>query len=397
MGETKWADTNDGRGGEGAALIYDPKPGTVGVTLSFPDELSATLEVLAPASEVATALADARASLARRCGLPGEAPAADLAAPDAPDAGGTPGPDPDAGSVLTAGPDAAPALDTQVDEAAATSYVAGFVLDRLSSCAFMRAGIMPLGTPDVTVDELPRSDRDLRFTLDVLVRPACELTDYETPLMLSVSPEVTSDDVHTWVEDMARSLAAQSPQAGAPVPVIDDAWVAANMPEAGDLAGLLAKVEALLARTRRAQALDACGTALAERLATPVPERCVEVRTGERRDRMAERLAAQGMTLEEWCVRQGGTARAWEEAERERARRELEADFALDALADHLGLQVDEQTIAHALRFAAQAQNREEYDELAWCAETGQTHRLCEYALRLAAREWLLERATFAG
>ena len=372
---------------DGAALAYDPKPGSVGVTVSFPDADSVLLEILAPAAEVAATLADARVSLARRCGLPDDA--AGLAA-----------------------------LDAQVDEAAASSYVAGFTLDHLAGRAFMRTGIMPFGTPDVTVDELPCAERDLSFTVRALVRPRCELSDYEGPVTIDVEPEASDADVDAWIDAMAASLAAQqaagasgasdaAPATGTPgptdaapaapsVPVIDDAWVAANMPEAGDLAGLRARVRTLLSRSRRAEALDACAAQLGRRLTRPVGERYVDARAEEQRDRTGERLAREGLTLEEFCTRQGTTPEAWERSQRVAARERLAGEWALDALADHLGLQVDEADLEQALTYASHALEPAAFEELAWYAETGQAHRLCEYALRYRAAEWLLARASIA-
>ncbi|MBS5450691.1 MAG: hypothetical protein KHZ24_05700 [Coriobacteriia bacterium] len=346
---------------DGADLIYDPKPGTVGVTLSYPDAESAVLKVLAPAAEVAEALAAARASLARRCGLP------------------------DDSEGLTQ-------LNAQVDEAAVTSYTAGFVLDRLSSAAFMRVGVMPFGTPDVTVDELPQADHDLSFEVRVLVRPHGELTDYDTPVTIDVAPEPSDADVDAWIDAMAHSLAEQAGK-DASAPVIDDAWVIANMPEAGDLAGLRKRVRDLLNRPRASKALDDCAFALAQRLAAPVGERYVDVLLEEERDRAAQELAEQGATLDEYCKQKGISLSAWEDERRELVRKRLSADVALDALADHFELQVDEKYIKHALEHARVAELPATYDELAWCAETGQTHRLCEYALRLGATEYLYWRA----
>ena len=382
---------------DGAALMYDPKPGSVGVTVSFPDACSARLDVVAPAAEVAAALADARASLARRCGLSDDV-------------------------------EGLAALATQVDEAEATSFTAGFVLDHLAARAFMRTGIMPFGAPDVTVDELPQADRDLAFSLSVLVRPVFELIDYDAPVTLDASPEPSEADITAWIDAMAASLAAQAalsssptspaadaPTASAPVGaapaalpvaasapaapaalVIDDAWVAANMPEAGDLAGLRARVRTLLARTCHSEALDACAAKLGERLTHPVDERYVDVRLQEERDRETQRLAREGMTLAGYLAREGITEQAWGQARRTAIRARLAADFALDALADHLGLQVDETAIAQALTYASRSSESEVFDDLAWAAETGQTHRLCEYTLRHLAAEWLLAHAVVA-
>lgn len=361
------AECETGRGADRETeLIYDPRDGGVGVSVVFGRDGHADLRVSAPAELVSLTLADANAALARRCGVRADDPA-----------------QLDMGELQ--------ALQAQMGEEQGSSFLAAFVLARLFSLAMMRIGVMPFGEPDYVMADLPRAGQPYDFKARVLVRPAFELADYDAPVRLGEAPVATEGQVDAWIENMARNLAAQS--AGGTAPLIDDAWVCANMPEAGDLSGLRAKVRAVLERPLRAQARRACAAELAGRLVGEVDEALVDARLEDLRGQAVERLARQGATLEEYLAQEGLTLERWLEGRRQAAREDLRAEFALDALADHLGLQVDEDAIAWAMRSASPELTEQQQDDLAWFAESGQTHRLCEFTLRRLAQEWLLEHA----
>ena len=271
-------------------------------------------------------------------------------------------------------------------ESADDAFTRRFVQEHFLAQAQMRAGTAPFGEPDLPTRGMPQAGEDYLFEAVFRTRPMHSLSAYG-PVHVSVPEPAapTEGDVDAWLADWAQQMG---------VTAMDDAWVAANMPELGSLAALRERVRAKLAHEAAADATafarDACASELALRLEGTPDARLVDMRMAQSMADDEEALAQQGMSLADYLAQAGIDEEAWRRREHDRAVDELSREFALDALAEHLDLHVSEEDIARAVR---QESSRPERERLAWYLETSQTQRLCECALRSLAADWLVANA----
>lgn len=174
--------------------------------------------------------------------------------------------------------------------------------------------------------------------------------------------------------------------------VIDDAWVMKNMPEAQTLLGLRNKVRTMLERQakadQRAQLMELTAAELAKRLIGEVDERYVAKMRDELLSETMQRLQAQGLTLDDVFAQPGFDRDAWEADLDEQARDALKRGLALDSLADHLDIQLDEKDISAVVSQMAPGHEQEAYQSL---LDSGQMPKMCEMALRMRANQWLVD------
>lgn len=442
---------------DGAELTYDPKPGSVGVTVSGDAPDSAHFKVVAPADEVDVAMRQAREALVRNFGV-----------------------DPRDGEQVRL-------VREQMGAGQFDAFVTTFVQQHFFAQALLRTGLLPFLSPDLLTSEPPVEGRDYVFEVETLLRPTFELTSYdpvavELPAKREVaSKDVTAyldamaDELGTWENDPARdavadgdrvslNLEATTPDGrevkaltGRHVPYqvgsgvlgeefdrtvasmkprerrevslslpavdgdpqsfqmvkikmqldeiqrkvparIDDAWVAANMPEAQTLLGLRAKVRTLLERESqaayRSELMMLTADELAKRLKGEIGDRYLEKMTDELFYQFCEDLQAQGVDYLQYMAQPDFDQDAWRSRMADDARRTLARGFALDALADHLDIDLEEADIAKVV--AQMAPGRAE-EALQGLIESGQMPKLCEVALRTRANEWLVDNVKDAG
>lgn len=443
--------------GDEVELTYDPKPDSVGVTLSTTPEGLARLVVLAPAVDVGPAIRAAHDTLLANFGMaPGDERGLE-------------------------------AICRSMGQASVDAFVTTFVQQHFFGKAMVRTQIMPFLSPDYLTDELPVEGSDYRYELEVLMRPSYELTSYEpVHVKLPEKKEVTSKDVTsylsgmseelaTWENDATRdaaeagdhvtlnldatangrefkplcgrhvpyivgagtvspeldeALAGMKPRerrelsVSVPVPgesgelayqmvqlkvqldeiqrrvpaTIDDVWVATNMPEAQTLLGLRSRVRTMLEREAERAYHDELMALCAEELATRLIGDPDEVYVDKMRDELIsqflEDLQRSGLDYQQFVSQPGFDVQAWEAGMTDEAYRALRRGFALDALADHLDIQLDQADIAKVV--ASMAPGHEE-EALTAMVETGQMPKMCEIALRTRANEWLVEHVRGAG
>lgn len=173
---------------------------------------------------------------------------------------------------------------------------------------------------------------------------------------------------------------------------IDDKWVAANMPEAQTLLGLRGRVRTLLEREAedayRDELMARTADALAERLVGEPDPRYQEKMEQDLADQYEADLAARGISFQELESQPGFDADAWRRELAEQARGSLRRGLALDALADHLDIQLTQADIAKVV--ARMAPGREQ-EALQGIIDSGQMPKMCEVALRTRANEWLVD------
>lgn len=174
--------------------------------------------------------------------------------------------------------------------------------------------------------------------------------------------------------------------------VIDDGWVMKNLPEAQTLLGLRSKVRTMLERqadaAQHAQLLELTAAELATRLQGEPDERYVAKMRDELLSETMQRLQMQGLTLDDVFAQPGFDHEAWEADLNTQAKDALRRGLALDSLADHLDIQLDEKDISAVVSQMAPGHEQEAYQGL---LDSGQMPKMCEMALRMRANEWLVD------
>ena len=173
---------------------------------------------------------------------------------------------------------------------------------------------------------------------------------------------------------------------------IDDAWVLSNMPEAQTLLGLRSRIRTLLEKQAEAAYHDELmvrtADALAERLQEEPAERYIEKMRDEMTSQYMEDLAQRGVSYQQLVSQPGFDMGAWQAQIDEQARASLRRGLALDALADHLDINLDREDIVKVVSQMAPGHEQEAYQGL---VESGQMPKMCEVALRTRANEWLVD------
>ena len=173
--------------------------------------------------------------------------------------------------------------------------------------------------------------------------------------------------------------------------VIDDGWVMKNLPEAQTLLGLRSKVRTMLERQadadQHAKLLELTADELAKRLEGEPDERYVDKMRDELLSETMQRLSMQGLTLDDVFAQPGFDRAAWEADLTQQAKDALRRGLALDSLADHLDIQLDEKDISAVVSQMAPGHEQEAYQSL---VDSGQMPKMCEMALRMRANEWLV-------
>ena len=166
------------------------------------------------------------------------------------------------------------------------------------------------------------------------------LSSYE-PVSITVTvPYLTEDEVDYGVEEvLCESGLAEGEHA-------DDAWVRAHVPGVSGTEELAravrAQLEAINARNADASRPMLCADALAERLEQDVPDEEVAKVKARLMEDIDAKVRQAGLTLDEALVGMGMAATAVEAMLDAQARAQAERGAALDAMADEMGISVDE-------------------------------------------------------
>ncbi len=186
------------------------------------------------------------------------------------------------------------------------------------------------------------------------------------------------------VEEIERKVPAR----------IDDAWVIKNAPEAGTLLGLRAKVrESLEAQAQDAwhdQMMLLTSAELTRRLEGKVSSAYVERMRDELFTSFALDMQRQGVDVRSYMAQPDFDAEAFEKQMSDRAAETLRHDLALDALADHLQIEVSDADIN---AMVAQIAPGREGETLRNMRESGEIERMRELGRRSRASDWLVETA----
>lgn len=227
----------------------------------------------------------------------------------------------------------------------------------LTPRAVEQAGIVPACNPGIFGSEL-EPDGSVVFGLEVFPKPEVRLSGYGPVTVRAKHPAVTEEEVDRRIDAMAAKAAVTQPDivTGKPkkVPaIIDDKWVRRNVDGCNSVADLRAHLRAAgekykadaFAQQVQEQALEE----LARRIVEPVPEETVDAVADSMMGELANQIAQQGLTLQEFVVQRKVTLDQMRDDARARARTMLVQGAVLDEVFRHEGLKLRDGDIDAAL------------------------------------------------
>lgn len=232
-------------------------------------------------------------------------------------------------------PGAAAQARTKMGDAAFGQQLGLMIRQPLFSLAVMRTQVLPFLAPQHVGLDLPLEGEDFTFQTRCLLRPRAELTSYE-PVEVAVPADAKERD------------------------------------------------------EQAAELLDRCADALATRLTAEPPAAYVDLLRNEMANRFAENVEREGTSWETYIAAPDFSMDAFKAQMTESARTSLRRGMALDALAEHLGVVVEESDL---LAVAGQVATGYERVALDAMLNSGQLPQLCEVSRRGKAQEWLLTTA----
>ncbi|MBS5450709.1 MAG: hypothetical protein KHY83_02850 [Coriobacteriia bacterium] len=205
----------------------------------------------------------------------------------------------------------------------------------LFALAVMRTQVLPFLAPQHVGLDLPVEGEEFTFQTRCLLRPRAELTSYE-PVEVAVPADEKQRDAQA------------------------------------------------------AELLDRCADALATRLTAEPPAGYVDLLRNEMANRFAENVEREGTSWETYVAAPDFSMDAFKAQMTEAARTSLRRGMALDALAAHLGVMVEESDLLAVAGQVAAGYERVALDAM---LQSGQLPQLCEVSRRGKAQEWLLSTA----
>ena len=175
---------------------------------------------------------------------------------------------------------------------------------------------------------------------------------------------------------------------------IDDAWVIKNAPQAGTLLGLRSQIRSSLEREVEAAYHETLmGLAvdeLVKRLDWEIPSEYVERSRDELIQQFALELQQRGVDFAVYASQPEFDHEQFVAQMNDRAVESLRHALALDALADHLGIEATDEEAARTLGQIAPGQDAEMVRAV---RQSGQLEQLRLFARRMKANEWLVKNA----
>ena len=278
------------------------------------------------------------------------------------------------------------------------------VMNHLLPEALRQSGLEPACSPMPVGEPTPADGEPFSFSATVFVLPQLELSDYETPVAVTVERVYASEhDVDQQLLALAAhfSTTEKSQLTGNEVrslPAIDDEWVATvyPVPTINTVADLRAQLRTYLDRFNEDdfenRTVNAAVAALSERLEGEAPRQVVEILG---RDMIAdveeEILANEGKALNTALKEQGVKREDFDRAMFAQARDSVMESLTLDAVFRHEGMQVSDDDIEQAIARIASTAGDEGQVLAAQASlrEMGRTPQLEEVARRLKAGQWI--------
>ena len=282
------------------------------------------------------------------------------------------------------------------------------VMNYLLPLALRDLELEPACSPVPVGEPTPRAGESFSFQANVYVLPEMELSDYDTPISVTVERTYTTESE---IDQQLLALAAhfsmleKSELTGNEVrnmPTIDDEWVATVYPVPGintveDLrAQLRHRLEAYKESDFENRKVNAAVAALSQRLEGEAPQEIVDIIAKDMiADVEEEVLAEQGKVLDTVLKEQKIKREDFDRAMYDRARDSVLEGLTMDAVFRHEGMDVMDDDIEDAIRRIAGNAGDEAAVLQAQSSlrEMGRTPELVEVARRLKAGQWIADHA----
>ncbi len=340
--------------GDAVHLVYAPGAGGVGVAVDADAAGVATMTVTASAAEAARSMDLARRAVVRGCGC-----------------------DPD-------DPDGVAQARRTLGAMAFADNVNLLARQRLFSLACMQTRILPFLAPEFVPGEGPRPGSDFAFQVRFRLRPHVELSSYgPAEVELPARLEVAEEDVDARLEDMMGGRLR---------------WGEVPEDARAGFEKLRGRVREQLASEREGAWLgtvaDVCTDALADRMVREPDARYVELLRDQMANQFAANVEAEGTAWEAYIAEPTFSMEAFKAEMTANARTSLCRGLALDAVADHEGVELDEHDVLAALGPVAHGNERVAAQAM---LDSGQLPQLCEVARRAKTGELVARRAVEAA
>ncbi|NTU89911.1 MAG: trigger factor [Actinobacteria bacterium] len=207
--------------------------------------------------------------------------------------------------------------------------------------------------------------------------PTFEFDEEGNPLMGTYSVTVT-------VNEISKNV----------IPALSDAWVKENIPGSETVPEFEAKVrEGVIEQGKKEYDQYKeylCASALAKRLEGKIPDEFYEATFKDLNQNFELQLSQQGMTKEQFFEQQGLNDQQFMMTMMFQAKEQLSQNFALDALAKHLKLEVTDEDYDKLFSLMAPGQEAMAKKEM---ERSGRMFAMKEAALRMKASQWLSDNA----
>ena len=223
--------------------------------------------------------------------------------------------------------------------------------------AVEQSGLFPACNPAIIGSER-KEDGGISFGIEINPKPELELSDYGSITIKASKEEVTEKEIDERINAMAMRGAVTQPDiiTGKPkkVPaIIDDKWVAHNVPGCNTVAQLRESLRAA-GEKFKAEQFEATKQKLAlaelmKRAQGEIPEETIEAVTDSMIGELSNQLAQQGLTLQDFFVQRKVTLEQMRSDARKQAENNLRQGAVLDAWFKHEGLELQDGDIEAAL------------------------------------------------
>lgn len=282
--------------------------------------------------------------------------------------------------------------------------LADAVINHVLPAALRQTGLEPACSPVPLEEPTPQESQPYAFQAHVYVLPQVELSDYDTPVEVTVKRFYTTEDE---IDQQLLALAAhfstvsQSPLTGNDVrniPTIDDEWVAKVYPvpfinTVDDLrAQLRTHLDAQKSDEFENQKVNAAVSVLSQRLQSQPPEEIVQIVFKDMVANIEESvLANEGKILNVVLKEQKIKREDFDRGILDRARESVREGMTMDAVFRHEGMDVTDDDIEQAIQrmTVGNGDEAEVMQAQAALREMGRTPELVEVARRLKAGQWI--------
>ena len=180
--------------------------------------------------------------------------------------------------------------------------------------------------------------------------------------------------------------------------VINDAWVMKNAPEAATLLGLRAQVREVLEAQAddewRTKMMELCSEELGKRIKTLPGAPYVQHMSDVLLSNFVLDMQRQGMDARAYMSQPGFDHEALAKEMAAQAEKTLRHDLALDALADHLNIEVGDDDVRQIIGRMAPGREAEMMRQM---GESGEIDQIRADARRIRASDWLVDHAKDAS